>query len=197
MKTQTHKRLWLFLLVSLGTLSCKALGSLPLSFPSAALPETETNADAIIDTLKGKDWYALGAFVEEQYTEEELAKPGTFTYTAKIKNDKPTYFNYGWCTTTEEILKQNYQHITVELFFDGKKLGDDVVHILSYTRPDGLICGEFGVLFLKIPAGTYRIEAVATFDEKINDGLSDYDAGEYFYEYHVTVEEQINPQSDT
>lgn len=189
MNAKTHKRLWLFLLVGLVTLSCKALGSVPLNFPSGSLPEMEKNADAVIKVLSGNDWYMLSAFAQEQYTQEELSKPGTSKYTVKIKNDKPTYFNYGWCTTTEEILKENYQHISVELFFDGKQLSNDVVHTYTYNTSDGMYCGDFGVLFLKIPAGTYRIEAVATFDKKINDGLSDYDAGEYFYEYHVTVEE--------
>ena len=37
-------------------------------------------------------------------------------------------------------------------------------------------------------AGEYQLEAVATFDEKINDGLADYEAGEYIFEYNVTVE---------
>jgi hypothetical protein len=183
----TRKRFWLFLLISLTMLSCKALSSVPLPF--APLPDMETDAQSVIKVLSSKDWYMLAAFAQEQYTQEELSKPGTFKYTVKIKNDKPTYFSYGWCATTEEILKQNYQHIKVELFFDGKRLGDDVVHTYTYNSPDGMFCGDYGVLFLKIPAGTYRVEAVATFDEQINDGTSDYDAGEYFYEYHVTVEE--------
>lgn len=189
MKVKTQKRLWLFLLAGLFTLSCKALSSLPANLPVSSLPEMEKNGDAVLNTLKGENWYALSQYVDETYTDEEMAKPGTFKYTAKIKNDKPIYFSYGWCATTEEILKQNYQHIKVELFYDGKQLGNDVVHTFSYTTTDGMVCGEFGVLFLKIPAGTYRIEAVATFDEKINDGLSDYAAGEYFYEYHVTAQE--------
>jgi len=37
------------------------------------------------------------------------------------------------------------------------------------------------------PAGEYRLKAVATFDEKINDGFSDYDPGDYIYEYAVSV----------
>jgi hypothetical protein len=35
--------------------------------------------------------------------------------------------------------------------------------------------------------GEYRLAAVATFDEKINDGAADFDAGEYSFEYNVTV----------
>jgi hypothetical protein len=31
------------------------------------------------------------------------------------------------------------------------------------------------------------LEAVATFDEKINDGAADFEAGDYVYQYNVTV----------
>jgi hypothetical protein len=32
------------------------------------------------------------------------------------------------------------------------------------------------------------LTAVATFDETINDGLADFEAGDYIYEYNVTVD---------
>jgi hypothetical protein len=189
MNTKFRKRLSLFLLLSLTVLSCKAAESLSLRFPSGALPEMETDAQAVVDTLGGDNWYMLGVFAEEQYAEENLTKPGVMRYTVQIKNDKPTYFNYGWCTTTAEILEQNYEHIRVELFFNGKRLGSDVVHTLTYNTPDGMFCGDYGVLFKKLPAGDHRIEAVATLDEEINDGITDYEAGEYYYEYNVSVAE--------
>lgn len=195
MNIKSHKRLWLFLLLSLTMLSCKALASVPLPFTS--LPDMEKNADAVIKILSGNDWYMLSAFAQEQYTPEEISKPGTLKYTVKIKNDKPIYFNYGWCAKTEEILTQNYQHIKVEMFFNGKQLGSDVVHTFTYNSSNGMFCGDYGVLFPKLPAGTYRVEAVATFDEKVNDGISDYDAGEYYYEYNVTVDDQATPQNGT
>ncbi len=37
------------------------------------------------------------------------------------------------------------------------------------------------------PNGEYQLMAVATFDEKINDGMADFEAGDYIYEYNVTV----------
>jgi hypothetical protein len=37
------------------------------------------------------------------------------------------------------------------------------------------------------PDGTYTLEAVATFDEEINDGMADYPAGDYAFVYNVTV----------
>ncbi len=59
---------------------------------------------------------------------------------------------------------------------------------LTFTSPDNLLCLDFGVLISEWPVGEYKLEAVATFDEKVNDGLADYEAGEYKSEYNVTVE---------
>ena len=39
------------------------------------------------------------------------------------------------------------------------------------------------------PPGEYELEAMATFDEPINDGAADFEAGDYIYKYNVTVEE--------
>jgi len=169
--------------------SCLLPGMIPLTpIPTVPMPVMEKDADAHLEKLKGTDWVYLQALAEEKYTEADFAKPGTLTFTVKITNDKPTYFDYGWCTTTEEILKQNFEHIIVSLYFNEQELGTDVVHPVSYTRTDGLVCLDFGVLMSDWPAGNYKLESAVTFDEKINDGLDDYEAGDYIHQYNVTVE---------
>jgi len=169
--------------------SCLLPGMIPLTpIPTVPMPVMEKDADAHLEKLKGTDWVYLQALAEEKYTEADFAKPGTLTFTVKITNDKPTYFDYGWCTTTEEILKQNFEHIIVSLYFNDQELGTDVVHPVSYTRTDGLVCLDFGVLMSDWPAGNYKLESAVTFDEKINDGLDDYEAGDYIHQYNVTVE---------
>lgn len=173
------------------TISCLLPGMIPLTpIPTVPAPVMETNADTLIETLKGQDWVYLQSLAKEQYTEEELDRktPGTLTFTINITDEKPTYFNYGWCTTTEEILKQNFQHIDIKLYFNDKELGRDVVHPVTFTRPDGLMCLDFGVMMSDWPNGKYNLEAVASFKEKINDGIADYEAGDYIFIYNVTVE---------
>jgi hypothetical protein len=152
-------------------------------------PKMEANTDTILELLKGKDWVALQSLVTETYTDAEYAQPGTLTFTAKVTNDKPVYFNYGWCTKDEATLRQNFEHITVQIYFNDGKLGSDVVHPISYTLTDGKNCLDFGILLSEWPAGEYHMKVVATFDEKINDGFSDYDPGDYIYEYKITVDE--------
>jgi len=158
------------------------------SEPTGPMPVMEKDADVLLETLNGEDWVLLQALADEQYTEDDFAGPGTLIFTVKITDDTPTYFNYGWCTTTQEILTQNFEHIAVKLYFNDNVLGSDVVHPITFTRSDGLLCLDFGVLMSEWPAGEYKLKAVATFDQKINDGLADYDAGDYIFEYKVTVE---------
>ena len=151
----------------------------------------ETDSEELLETLRGGEWVYLQALAEEQYTEEDYARPGTLAYTVTIPEteERPTYFNYGWCTTTEEILNQNFQHIRIGMYFNGDPLGRDVVHPVSFTRPDGFVCLDFGVMMSDWAPGEYQLAAVVTFEEEINDGAADFEAGNYVYEYNVTVED--------
>jgi len=171
--------------MSLLLLSCRLPGMIPLTPP----PTMETNSDTLIEVLNGQDWVPLQALTSEQYTEEEYVQPGTLTFTATVTNEVPIYFSYGWCTVDEDTLRQNFEHITVEISLNGDVLGSDVVHNLTFGRSDGLVCLDFGVLLSDWSPGEYTLQAVATFDETINDGLDDYDAGDYIYVYNITVEE--------
>lgn len=157
--------------------------------PEGSMPTMEKDADAMLETLQSGEFVYLSQLAEEQYTEEDYSKPGVLTFTVNITDDKPTYLNYGWCTTTEEILKQNFEHIKVGFFFNGEQLGADVIHPVTFTRPDDFVCLEFGVLMSDWVPGEYKLVAIANFDEKINDGDADFDAGDYIFEYNVTVDQ--------
>jgi hypothetical protein len=193
MKTIGSMPKYVIILSGLLLMACLLPGMIPLNresdadAPAAPTPVMEKDPEVLIETLKGQDWVYLQALAEEQYTEEDFAKPGTLTFTVNITEDKPTYFNYGWCTTTEEILQQNFEHIQVQLYFNGKELGTDVVHPVTFTRPDGFVCLDFGVLMSNWSPGEYQLKAVATFEEKINDGAADFEAGDYVFEYNVIV----------
>jgi len=192
MKTGEYKSRFVILVSGLFLTACLLPGMIPLTGSSsestAPMPAMEKNTDTLMEVLNGRDWVRLESLAEEQYTEEDYAKPGTLTYTIKITDDKPTYFSYGWCATTEEILAQNFEHMRVKLYFNDEELGGDVIHNLSFTSPSNLLCFDYGVLMSEWPAGEYKLESVATFDEKLNDGIADYEAGDYAFVYNVTVE---------
>ena len=153
---------------------------------AGAMPTMEKDAAVVLESLKANEGVYLAALAKERYSDADSAQPGTLTYTVEITDDRPTYFNYGWCTTTEEILQQNVEHIKLGLYFNGEPLGSDVVHPVTYQLND-MVCLDFVALLSDWPNGEYHLSAVATFDEQINDGNADFEAGDYVYEYKVTV----------
>ena len=194
MKSKRRFTKFLALAVSvLLLMSCMLPGMIQLkSQPQGPRPVMETDGKAVIKVLSGQDWHYIQALAKEQHTTEELNQPGTVTFTVNITDTLPTYFVYGWCAVDKPTLQQNFEHITVKLYFNDEELGDDVVQNLSYTSPDGLACEDFGVLMSDWPDGQYTLKTVATFDEKLNDGMADYKVGDYISEYNVTVKKQDN-----
>lgn len=190
------KRMHLILLSSLILLACLLPGMIPLPSDAdvnstrEALPEMETDSEKVISALNNQGVVTLRELAKETYAEEDFAKPGIVTFTATVTNEKPVYFSYGWCTVDQQTLEQNFEHISILLYLNGEVISEDNVHILSFELPDGsLVCADFGVLLSNWEAGEYELKSVVMFDETINDGLADYEAGDYVQVYAVTVEE--------
>jgi hypothetical protein len=205
MKTRIFAQLFVLIASGLLLTSCLLPGMIPLNpeasataepaesvepatsaDPSDSMPTMETDSDVVVQSLQAREGVYLAALAEEQYSDAEAAQPGTLTYTVNITDDRPTYFNYGWCTTTEEILLQNFEHIKIGFYFDGRPLAREVVHAIP-SQSNDMICLNFVTLLSNWQNGEYQLAAVVTFEEKINDGLADFEAGQYIYEYNVTV----------
>ena len=188
MKARGYIPKFVMIISGLLLMSCLLPGMIPLKQATAGpMPTMEKNPDNVIKALTSNNYVRLEALAKEQYTEQDFAKPGVLTFTINITDDQPTYFSYGWCAVDEATLQNNFQHIEVSLYLNDAKLGTDVVHTLSFTSANNLHCAEFGALMTDWPNGQYRLKAVATFKDKINDGLADYAAGDYVFEYNVTV----------
>ncbi len=186
-----RKYLSLLVLLAIGLLStgCLLPGMIPLTGGIAGpRPAMEKSIDKVIQVLQGQNYIRLEALAKEQYTQEDYSKPGTLTFTVKITDKVPTYFSFNWCAADEPTLQQNVQHLKVRLYFNGAELGTDVVHTLSFTSSTNLPCANFGVLMSDWPAGQYKLKSVATFDQSINDGFSDFAAGDYIHDFTVDVQ---------
>jgi hypothetical protein len=188
MNTRKH-RAWLIIALSMLMMSCMLPGMIPLnSEPDGPAPHMESDPEQVLEMLQGGQVLPLEALATERYSEEDVSKPGRLTYTVTIADDTPTVLLYGWCAVDEATLEQNFEHIDVKVYFNDQELGTNVVHALTYVSPDNnLPCRAYTLLMSEWPDGTYTLEAVATFDEEINDGMADYAAGDYAFVYNVTV----------
>lgn len=176
--------------VGLLMMSCMLPGMIPLKAePEGPMPYMEEDPDKVIEMLEAGEVQPLEAFAPERYTEEDLAKPNRLTYTVTIADEAPTILLYAWCTVDEPTLQQNFEHIEVKVYFNDQELGNDVVHALTYvSAQNNMPCQAYTVVMSEWPEGQYTLEAVATFDEEINDGLADYAAGDYAFVYNITVQ---------
>jgi hypothetical protein len=191
MKTRGYMSRLVMILSGVLLMSCLLPGMIPLNrTPTGPMPTMEKDGNKVIEALTKNNYVRLETLAKEQYTEQDFAKPGTLTFTINITDEKPTYFSYGWCAVDDTTLQNNFQHIDVSLYLNGEKLGSDVVHSLSFTSANNLHCADFGVLVTDWPNGEYKLKAVATFKDKINDGMSDYAAGDYVFDYNVTVDKK-------
>lgn len=123
----------------------------------------------------------------ERYSNEELAQIGkTFTYTIALDKDQRLMWYYGWCATSQDILKQNFEHIRLEFSVNGAPVALQQFAVLE-NETSGMFCKNYFTVVYKWPSGATTLVTKATFDEKINDGTADYPAGAQTAEYTVTL----------
>jgi C-terminal processing protease CtpA/Prc len=129
----------------------------------------------------------LEQLARETYTEEDLAKPGTFTYTVPLTDKNQTViWLYAWCATTTETLDRNFEQIELKFVLDGREV------VLENLRKDDLPAGGrqcrlyYAALSGWTP-GEHRLTIAAAFQSVVNDGEADYEAGEYVFDYTVFV----------
>jgi hypothetical protein len=151
------------------------------------MPDVETDPDAMLATLQSGEAGYFEAFAVEKYSDKDFAQPGTVTFTVAIPADQKIFFNYGWCAENKDTLKQNLEHIDLKMFFNGEEIPGEYILPLSSAQDNGWECAHGGMLLSGWKPGKYDFRIVATFDQKINDGSVDYDAGDYILEYDVTV----------
>jgi hypothetical protein len=192
-------------ILSLLALAC---GSLPnFTIPSLA---TATARAALTATVEGGGDYQLSSglvvgsaatrekaiddkapllenLATETYQSAELSQAGhTYTFTITLDKEQTLLWQTNWCTTTEDTLKQNLDHIQLQFKADGELI--DPGHIGTYqTRNDDLYCAYAIVALSNWPKGDTVLTIDVDFTESINDGLSDYPKGTHTYKYTVTL----------
>jgi hypothetical protein len=157
----------------------KGAGVTPSAPPKFASQEEAENA------LSGG-----AAFLEdkarEQYAPEEVSVPGVFTYTVPLAKSETLVWGYFWCTTTTEILDQNFTQIEVKFELNGEAVPLD--KFVTADLPSGdTQCRVIYTALSDWKPGEHHLTTAATFKTPINDGMGDYPAGDYISEYSVFV----------
>jgi hypothetical protein len=155
--------------------------------PPAELEESQPRIGSVLESeialAAGVPW--LQELAEEEY--EETSQPGeTYTYTISMEEPEDLIWAYGWCTTSKELLQQNWEHITVDSTVNGQELALSRFAVLE-AGTEGEECRLYYALVTDWPEGTHTLINEVTFDEEIFDGTDTFPAGTHYYEYVVTV----------
>lgn len=154
----------------------------PAQSPSlGSVEEARAAADAGVDTLE--------SFAYLYPNTPQINQPGdVYVYEIQLTESAPLVWSYGWCTTTQAVLEENFSQIRLEFILNGSPAASGSFAVTDYERSDGGRCREHSALIVDWPAGTHQIESRITFLQAIDDGWDIYPAGTHTYKYVVTLQ---------
>ena len=129
----------------------------------------------------------LEQLAEEQYDQDALAVVGeTFTFTIQLDESKRLLWVFGWCAASADLVEQNLQGMTVEFSVNGTPVDLGQFHVVDGQSGD-LPCRYYLAVVYDWPSGPTQLEVRVTFNELVNDGLSEYPSGSQWFIYDVTA----------
>jgi hypothetical protein len=159
-----------------------------------ALPRFESDP-AVTDDLVGQGKALPLLDLADEEFQGEMFKPGTQRYTVKMKPETKVDLSNGWCASTAAILADNKKHFGGSISVNGYKIPSDELHYFEWDvprgedpeNPDGVACFSWDIVASDWPLGAHRVIETWVFDQAVDDGSNTYAAGEYVFEYAVTV----------
>ncbi len=131
----------------------------------------------------GVPW--LTELAEEEY--EVTSQAGeTYTYTVTLGQSRDVIWIYGWCTTTEELLEQNWENIILGFSVNDQDVSFNRFAMLESSLEDQE-CRLYYALVTDWPQGEHVLITEVTFETELDDGTDIYPAGTHWYKTIVTV----------
>lgn len=138
----------------------------------------------------GSELAAGANFLEDAAREKpdpaQFAAPGTTTYTVSLDKSEPLIWAYAWCAKDAATLEENLKRIRLKFVLDGVETGMDKMSTYG-SDANGKKCMLIYAGLTDWPAGEHHLSTMATFTGTLNDGVTEFPAGEYVLEYTVYV----------
>jgi hypothetical protein len=151
--------------------------------PSAP-PQMASASEAESAFQAGADF--LDDLVREQYDDAVFTKPGVISYTVALTKEKPLVWAYVWCAADKDTMLANFKNIELKFEMNGAEVPADSFAVYE-TENNGNYCRLVYTALSEWTPGEHHIVTTATFKSKINDGMGDYDPGDYVSDYMVYV----------
>lgn len=118
---------------------------------------------------------------------DPVLSPIKYSYSCTVPAGKPLVINMGWCTSTQEILDQNWALMSYTLQVDDVKVNiDRDTAFMGYTNSVGF-CYAYRTYIDGLKPGSHNITYSFSMSQPLNDGYDDYQAGTYTVENIITI----------
>lgn len=129
----------------------------------------------------------LDNLAREKYDNAAATSPGTLKYTIALSKSENLAWASFWCTSTKEILDQNSPSLQWKFTLDGKEIPLADFSAFDFSAGAASPCFVYAVQLDEWTAGEHHLSTVFTITQDVNDGMTDYKAGDYVKEYTVYV----------
>lgn len=118
----------------------------------------------------------------------EINQPGDiYVYEIQLDQSESVIWSYGWCTTSQTILTENFTHMQVVFIINEAPTAPDHFLIQDEISDDGSACREYTTTLNSWPNGQHQLEVRVTFTSPTDDGWNLYPAGTHTFKYMVSV----------
>lgn len=148
-------------------------------------PTVSANFDLIAELNGGTQ--LMQDLGREAYSDEEITNPGTLTYTVVLSESEDLIAGYFWCTTTQEILEDNWERMEFAFELNGEPLAVEDMQLELVSSANGP-CYVLSVLIGDWAYGEHSFVVDVNYTSALNDGFGDYPAGHYVSEFSIYVE---------
>ncbi len=181
--------------------------------PTATVPPPTLSSPSDTETILAgnKPPQELQGLALETYSDFDLQQINhTFPFTIQLASNLRATWDAGWCATTQAILDQNLKQISFAFSMNGQPVALSQFYESSWSGlPSGLAqytqyyawsrqtssslgktwaCHSWATVVSNWPKGAANVlRTVMTIASKINNGMSDYDAGQQTVIYTVTL----------
>ena len=152
---------------------------------------TPSGAPKLADAAGATEALSSGArFLEdaarEQQNASQFAAPGSVAYTVAINTSETLMWAYAWCAVDQATVEENLSKIGLKFLLDGQQVATDRMSTYD-VQANGRQCRLIYTALSDWPGGEHHLSTTATFSAAVNDGTTEFAAGDYVLEYTVYV----------
>jgi hypothetical protein len=163
----------------------RAVVSKPTSKPARIDPPVMATIDEAY-AIRGSGAPSLDGKAYESQPPTDVFKPGTEKVFVSLKPSDRVVWTYDWCAADARTLKSNLEAMKVQFILNGSQISSLFLAQLDYETKD-MSCHSFFTALHDWPKGVHHLTIKTVFTKTINDGGDDYEPGEYFTNYTITV----------